>query len=367
MTDEIYMQKAIKLSLTGMGLVNPNPLAGAVIVKNNELIGEGYHALFGEAHAEVNAINNAVTNCTDATIYITLEPCSHHGKTPPCALKIIDSKIKRVVIGITDPNPLVSGKGIKLLKDAGIEVTIGVLSNEIMRLNEVFIYYITKRTPFVVMKTASTFDGKIATSIGESRWISGEESQKFVHNLRQQYSGIMVGINTVVSDDPELTVRHFMGKKKHPVKIIIDSTARISLKAKALIRRNGSKTILAVTSKAPSAKIKDLINIGTEVIVCPKTEQGVDLKYLMNELGKMSIDSVLLEGGATLNYSALEQGIVNKAISIVAPTIVGGQNSPTAVAGKGIEQLSNAIKINHLSAKTIGDDILLEGYFNENN
>ena len=362
MTDEFYMQKAIKLSLRGMGLVNPNPVVGTVIVNNNEIIGEGYHASFGEAHAEVMAINNATTDCKGATMYVTLEPCSHFGKTPPCALKIIDSKFSRVVIGIVDPNPLVSGNGIKLLKDAGIYVTTGVLSNEIKKINEVFINYITNKTPFVVMKTASTFDGKIATTSGDSRWISGEESRKFIHNLRQQYSGIMVGINTITNDDPKLNVRHFKGKKKHPVKIIIDSTARIPLNAKLLTSKNGAQTIIAVTDKATAIKIKDLINIGVKVIVCPHTEQGVDLKYLMNELGSMSIDSILLEGGGTLNYSALEKGIVNKIISIIAPKIVGGWDSPTTVAGKGIEQLSNAIKISHLSTKAIGDDIILEGY-----
>lgn len=362
MTDEFYMQKAIDLSLEGIGTVNPNPLVGAVIVKNNKIIGEGFHTSFGEAHAEVNAINNAEANCAGATIYVTLEPCSHHGKTPPCALKIIDSKFSRVVIGIIDPNPLVSGKGIKLLKDAGITVTTGVMSNEIKKLNEVFINYITKKTPFVVMKTASTLDGKIATTSGDSRWISGEESRKFVHNLRQQYSGIMVGINTVINDDPKLNIRHFNGKKKHPIKIIVDSSARIPLNAKVLTGKNGAQTIIAVTNMAPAAKIKDLIKIGAKVIVCPPTEQGADLKYLMIELGSMSIDSVLLEGGGTLNYSALEQGIVNKVISIIAPKIVGGYDSPTTVAGKGIEQLSNAIKIGNLSSKIIGDDIILEGY-----
>jgi len=362
MTDQYYMQKAIELSLRGIGMVNPNPLVGAVIVKNNEIIGEGYHASFGEAHAEVMAINNAKADCKGATMYVTLEPCSHFGKTPPCALKIIDFRFQKVVIGIIDPNPLVSGKGIQLLKEAGISVTTGVLSKEITKVNEVFINYITKKTPFVVMKTASTFDGKIATTSGDSRWISGKGSRKLVHRLRQQYSGIMVGIVTVLLDDPELNIRDFKGKKKNPIKIIVDSTARIPLNAKVLTSKNGAQTIIAVTNRAPEAKIKELIKIGAIVIVCPHTKQGVDLSYLMIELGKMSIDSILLEGGGTLNYSAITQGIVNKVINIIAPKIVGGVNSPTTVTGKGIEQLSNAIKIKDLSTEIIGDDILLEGY-----
>ncbi len=362
MTDQYYMQKAIELSLVGIGMVNPNPLVGAVIVKNNKIIGEGYHASFGEAHAEIIAINNATADCTGTTMYVTLEPCSHFGKTPPCALKIIDYKFDRVVIGIIDPNPLVSGKGIQLLKDAGIKVTTGVLSNKITKMNEVFINYITKKTPFVVMKTASTFDGKTATKSGDSKWISSEKSRKFVHQLRQQYSGIMVGINTIIVDDPELNVRDYNGQIKNPVKIIIDSNARIPINAKALTRNNDTQTIVAVTSKASKFKIEQLINIGAYVIVCPHTKQGVDLKYLMVQLGNISIDSILLEGGGTLNFSALKQGIVNKIITFIAPKIIGGANSPTPVTGNGIEQLSNAIKIKNLSSEIIGDDILLQGY-----
>lgn len=361
MTDEFFMQKAIALSLKGIGMVNPNPLVGAVIVKNNEIVGEGFHAAYGEAHAEMDAIDNAVADCNGATMYVTLEPCSHFGKTPPCALKIVDEKFARVVIGIIDPNPLVSGKGMQLLEDAGISVTAGVLSERIKKINEVFINYITRKIPFVVMKTASTLDGKTATVSGNSRWISGEASRKYVHKLRQQYSGIMVGINTVLNDDPELNIRHCDGMKKHPIKIIVDSNARIPLSAKVLNNKNGARTIVAVTNKAPASKIESIIGKGAKVIVCP-CSHGVDLKYLMIQLGNMSIDSILLEGGGRLNFSALKQGIVNKVINIVAPMIVGGFNSQTPVAGKGIGQLSNAIKIVDLTTKTIGDDIVLEGY-----
>lgn len=362
MTDHYFMQKAIDLSLRGIGMVNPNPLVGAVIVKNNSIIGEGFHESFGDAHAEVNAINNSTEDCNGATIYVTLEPCSHYGKTPPCSLKIIEKGFERVVIGMIDPNPLVSGKGIKMLENAGISVTTGILTVEIKKTNEVFINYITRKTPFVVMKTASTLDGKTATITGDTRWISGEESRKYVHHLRQQYSGIMVGINTIINDDPELNIRHFTGKKKNPVKIIIDSNARIPLNAKALNNINGDQTIIAVTDKAPEVNIENIVRKGAKVIVCPATEEGVNLEYLMMELGKLSIDSILLEGGGTLNYSALKQGIVNKVISIIATKIIGGSGSPTTVAGRGIERLKDAIKINNINTRMIGNDIVVEGY-----
>ena len=312
MTDQIFMQKAIDLSLNGIGLVNPNPLVGAVIVKNNKIIGQGFHEAFGQSHAEVNAINNATEDCKNATIYVTLEPCSHYGKTPPCALKIIEHGFKNVIIGMKDPNPLVAGRGIQLLKDAGINVETGILENEIKKINEVFVHYIINKTPFVVMKTASTFDGKIATISGNTKWISGNESQKFVHLLRQKYSGIMIGINTLINDNPQLNIRHLNGDIKNPTKIIIDSKAKTPLNSKILNSNDESKIIIAVTEKATQENIEKIEKKGAKVILCPTTKEGVDLKYLMKELGKLSIDSILLEGGGTLNFSALKQGIVKK-------------------------------------------------------
>jgi diaminohydroxyphosphoribosylaminopyrimidine deaminase/5-amino-6-(5-phosphoribosylamino)uracil reductase len=354
------MQKAIDLSLKGIGLVNPNPLVGAVIIKNNKIIGQGFHEAFGQDHAEVNAINNASEDCSGATIYVTLEPCSHYGKTPPCALKIIEHGFKNVIIGMRDPNPLVAGRGIQLLKDAGINVETGILENEIKKINEVFVHYIIHKTPFVVMKTASTFDGKIATKSGNTKWISGSESQKFVHELRHKYSGIMIGINTVINDNPQLNIRHLHGEIKNPTKIIIDSKAAIPLNSKIINNNDGSKIIIAVTEKATQENIEKIEKKGANIIVCPSTKEGVDLKYLMTELGKLSIDSILLEGGGTLNFSALKQGIVKKVINIIAPKIIGGANAPSPVDGSGIEDLSNSIKLKNLSSRMLGDDIVVE-------
>jgi diaminohydroxyphosphoribosylaminopyrimidine deaminase / 5-amino-6-(5-phosphoribosylamino)uracil reductase len=356
------MQKAIDLSLNGIGMVNPNPLVGAILVKNDKIIGKGYHAEYGKSHAEVNAIENADEDCSGATMFVTLEPCSHFGKTPPCALKIIEKKISKVVIGMLDPNPLVSGDGIKLLRNAGIEVSTGVLSDSIEKINEVFIHYITKKTPYVVMKTASTLDGKIATSKGHSRWISSLESRKYVHRLRMQYNGIMVGINTILIDDPELNIRHFKDVMRHPHKIIVDPIAQIPINAKVFNDNNGSKTIIAVTSQAPITNTDKLKSLGAIIITCPETEQGVDLIYLMKKLSELSIDSILLEGGGTLNYSALKSGIVSKVISFIAPKIVGGINAPTSVSGEGITNMDNAIKLENITTKLIADDIVIEGY-----
>ncbi len=364
MKDQYYMRRAIELSLKGTGFVNPNPLVGAVLVKNNKIIGEGYHAIYGGPHAEVNAIYNSSQDCSGATMYVTLEPCSHYGKTPPCALKIIENNISRVVIGMADPNPLVSGNGIKLLEDANIEVTTGILSKEIELINEVFIHYITNNAPFVVMKTASTLDGKIATSTGHSRWVSSGESRTYVHELRQRYSGIMAGINTILKDNPELNIRHLNGTVCHPHRIIVDSKARTPLQSKVLNKADDVKTFIAVTDDASKINIKNLKDQGAVTILCPKTEYGVDLNYLMKKLAEFSIDSILLEGGGILNYSAIHSGIVNKVISFIAPKIIGGKDAPTPVSGSGIKHMDEAIHLKSVRSHMIGDDVVIEGYLN---
>ncbi len=360
--DAFYMQMAIELAKNGMGFVNPNPLVGAVIVKNGIIVGKGWHEYFGGPHAEVNAIKDAGENTDGATIYVTLEPCSHYGKTPPCSLEIIKNKFSRVVIGSTDPNPLVAGRGTEMIRNAGIEVASGILENETRKLNEVFFKYIQTKTPFVVIKTAMSLDGKIATNTGDSRWISGEESRKTVHKLRNQYSGIMVGINTVIKDDPLLSVRNINGKTKNPVRIIVDSKARIPFEAKVINSPETAPVILAVTHQAPAAKINQLKKNGVGIIVCPEKNKRVDLKYLMRELGKQDIDSILLEGGGTLNFEALQEGIVDKMIVFIAPKIIGGTHALTPVEGEGIGRLSEAVELQKINIKQSGEDIMLEGY-----
>ncbi len=360
--DAFYMQQAIELSKNGMGFVNPNPLVGAVIVKENRVVGKGWHEYFGGPHAEVNAIREAGSETEGATIYVTLEPCSHYGKTPPCSLAIIQSKFARVVVGSVDPNPLVAGKGIEMIRQAGIEVQSGIMEKEVLELNEVFFKFIRTKLPFVVMKTAISLDGKIATATGDSHWISGEASRKRVHQLRNQYSAVMVGINTALKDDPLLNVRDVEGKSKNPVRIVVDSLARIPLQSKLLNTPEIAETIIAVTNHASESKINALKEKGATVFVCPEVKGRVDLSFLMKELATRDIDSILLEGGGTLNFEALRQGVVDKLIAFVAPKILGGKEALTSVEGTGFASLPEAVQIENLKAESSGEDIMITGY-----
>lgn len=359
--NEKYMELALTLALKGKGTVSPNPMVGAVIVKDGRIIGEGYHQRYGEGHAEVNAFKNASEDVKGATMYVTLEPCSHHGKTPPCAEKIVEKKIKKVVIGTLDPNPLVSGRGVKILQDAGIEVESGILNDKCIKINEIFMKYIVEKEPFVVMKSAMSLDGKIATSAGESKWITGEESRRNVHVLRKELSAIMVGVETVIKDDPELTCRIENGI--NPIRIVVDSTLRIPIDSKIIKTADKVKTIIATTKKAERNTIKILEDYGVQIIIADTNKEGrVDLKDLMKKLGEAKIDSILLEGGAKLNFSALEEGIVDKVQIYIAPKIIGGQNAKGPVGGLGIDKLEQAFKLKEITYKTVGEDILIEGY-----
>ena len=355
------MERALKLSKKAVGFVNPNPMVGAVIVKDNRIIGEGYHEYFGGAHAEVNAFKNAREDVAGATMYVTLEPCSHYGKTPPCADAIVRNKISKVVIGMIDPNPLVAGRGIEILRNNGIEVITGIMESEIKKTNEVFIKYIAKKQPFCIMKTAMTMDGKIATSTGDSKWISNEKSRAYVHELRHRVAGIMVGIGTVLKDDPQLTTRRD-GSSKNPIRIIIDSKARIPLEAKVLRCDENTKTIIITTELAEGTKIEAIKQKGAEVIVTPSKNNRVDLKHLMSVLGEAGIDSILLEGGSTLNYSALEEGIVDKVIAFISPKIFGGTSSKTPVGGVGVEQVKDSILLTDTEVTKFDEDIMIEAY-----
>lgn len=359
-THQKFMRKALELAKKGSGQVNPNPMVGAVIVKNGKIIGKGYHECFGGPHAEINAINNASTDVLGSTLYVTLEPCSHFGKTPPCTQSIIKNGIKEVVIGLTDPNPLVNGKGIKMLKSAGIQVIDGILEKEAKSLNALFLKYIQREEPFCIMKTAMTLDGKISTFTGDSKWISSKQSRSFVHELRHRYSGIMVGVNTVIKDNPKLNDRSEHIKKRNPIRIVVDSKGRTPMEAHVLTDRN--PTIIAVTKNALADFILMVKDQGKEVIVCPEKENKVDMKFLMRSLKKKGIDSILLEGGSTLNFTAINEGLVDKVVSFISPKIVGGENALTPVGGHGIEILKNAITLNIDKVTTIDDDILIEAY-----
>ena len=358
--DEVYMRMALDLARKGKGWTTPNPLVGAVIVKGGRVIGQGYHQKYGQPHAEVNAIASAKEDVTGATLYVTLEPCSHFGKTPPCSDLLIDKNIKRVVVGTLDPNPLVAGKGIERLRSNGIEVVTGVLEEESQKLNEIFIKYIVTKEPFVVMKNAMSLDGKIATVTGESQWISGESSRKQVHSLRHELAGIMVGIETIIKDDPQLTSRTL--NSRNPIRIVVDSQLRIPIASKVLTQQDKAKTIVATTRRANKEKLDTLKQMDIEVLVTKEKGGRVDLKELMKLLGAKGIDSILLEGGANLNFSALEEGIVDKIQSYIAPKIIGGKEAKTAVEGAGVHSLKNAFQIDRMTPVMVGEDLFVEGY-----
>lgn len=356
--ETVYMERALELAARGEGRVSPNPLVGAVIVKENRIIGEGWHEVYGGPHAEVNAVRNATADVSGATLYVTLEPCSHYGKTPPCAELIIGKGFARVVIAMADPNPLVAGQGIKMLCEAGIQVEVGLLGQGAARQNEVFLKYIVEKEPFVILKTAMTLDGKIATAQGKSKWITGPESRQYVHRLRNKVAGIMAGIGTVLTDDPSLTAR--VPEGVDPVRIIVDSSLRIPLTAKVL--NLPGHTIIATTRQSDPAKREILDTSGSaKVILADGPDGRVDLKFLMKQLGAQGIDSVLLEGGAELNWSMLKAGLVDRVMMFIAPKILGGARAVTPVGGDGFADLDLALELEDLSVQHFGADTLIEG------
>jgi diaminohydroxyphosphoribosylaminopyrimidine deaminase/5-amino-6-(5-phosphoribosylamino)uracil reductase len=353
------MQRALELAKRGIGRVNPNPLVGAVIVKDGEIIGEGYHECYGDNHAERNAVKNAIKPVEGSTIYVTLEPCAHYGKTPPCVDLIIEKKFKKVVIGMLDPNSLVAGKSIKKLKEHGIEVIVGVKEEECMKINEIFIKYITSKVPFVILKSGMSLDGKIATYTGKSKWITSEESRKDSQNLRNRVHSIMVGVNTVIADNPELTCR--INEEKKLIRIIVDTHLRIPMDSKVIINKD-KLTVVATSVNSNEKKKKELRDLGIKVIEVSEKKNKVDLKELMKALGSEGIDSILIEGGGTLNFSALEEKIVDKIIFYIAPRILGGEKSKSCIAGIGFSELKEAPNLKDISYRKIGEDLIVEGY-----
>jgi len=356
------MKRALKLAELGEGYTNPNPLVGAVIVKKGKIIGEGYHQMYGKNHAEVNAFINAAKDVKGAEIYVTLEPCSHYGKTPPCAERIVKEGISRVFIAMKDPNPLVAGRGIEILKKAGIEVKVGILEKEAEQINEIFLKYIKDKKPFCILKTAMTLDGKIATSTGDSKWISNEKSRRHVHKIRHKVSGIMVGIGTVIEDNPMLTARLKNKSGKDPHRIIVDSKGRIPSDSKILNLKSLAKTIIATTDKIPEEKITQLKEKGVEVIITPTKKEKVDLPYLFNYLGDKGIDSILVEGGSTLNESIIKENLVDKVVTFIAPKIIGGEKAKTPVSGEGFKYIKDAVELRNINVQTFDEDVMITGY-----
>jgi len=358
MTDSHYMTRALELAQLGGGWVNPNPQVGAVLVKESRVIGEGYHARFGGPHAERVTLEACAESPVGATLYVTLEPCCHTGKTPPCTEAITESGISKVVIGSDDPNPLVSGEGVKLLRDAGIEVVTGFLQNECDKINRIFFHYIKDKTPYVLAKYAMTVDGKIATYTGASQWITGEEARLDVQRLRDRYAAIMVGINTVLADDPLLTCRIEGGKD--PLRVIVDSSLRIPLDSQIVQTARDVPTLLATAADDP-VKRQQLEELGCGVLVLPTNENGLNLRSLFQILGQRGIDSVLIEGGPTVLGSAFDEGLVQAVSCYIAPKLFGGSSAPSPIGGKGVSTPDKAIKLHHITVKNFGDDLYIEG------
>ena len=357
LTDIEYMKMALELAGRGCGSVNPNPMVGAVIVKNGKIIGRGFHERYGEAHAERRALADCADPPEGATLYVTLEPCCHHGKTPPCTDAVIESGIRRVVVGSGDPNPLVAGRGIEILRQNGIEVTEGVLREECDRLNEVFFHFIKTGMPFVVMKYAMTMDGKIATYSGKSKWITGEAARRRVHSDRSRYTGIVVGVGTVLADDPMLDCRLVRGR--NPVRIICDTNLRTPLDSNVVRTANSQRTIIAACC-ADEARILPYRDAGCEILVLPESGGHVDLKALMAALGEMKIDGLLLEGGAALNWSALESGIVNRIQAYIAPKLFGGERAKSPIGGVGVDDPNAAFRLTAPAVTFLDGDLFLE-------
>jgi diaminohydroxyphosphoribosylaminopyrimidine deaminase/5-amino-6-(5-phosphoribosylamino)uracil reductase len=354
MNDELFIKRTLKLAATAAGLASPNPMVGAVLVKNGKIISEAYHKKSGTPHAEALVLSKAGEKAKDSTLYVNLEPCCHTDKrTPPCTKVIIESGVKKVVVGMIDPNPKVSGKGILELQKAGIDVITGILEDDAKGLNEFYIKHITTGKPFVILKVAMTLDGKIATPDGQSKWITGEKSRKLVHQLRSSVDAIMTAIGTVKADDPQLTARIKSGK--NPVRIVIDPTLEIP--ANARILQTPPDTI--IVTKMQSSKANYLEKSGIKFIFY---KVKLELNWLMKQLGETGITSLLIEGGSSINSHCLEEAIVDKVIFLIAPKIIGGKESFPAVGGKTYKKLEEAYRIKDTMIKRMGEDFLIQGY-----
>ncbi len=358
------MNEALRLAGRARGKTSPNPLVGAVLARNGRKIATGYHLRAGDPHAEVVALTKAGSDAKGSTLYVNLEPCCHYGKTPPCADLIVKTAIKRVVVGTVDPNPLVAGKGIALLRQAGIEVDVGVLEDRCKQLNEVYLKFITTGIPFVTLKLAQTLDGKIAAKSGDSKWITGEKARRFAHKLRAQTDVVLVGRGTVQKDDPELTVRGVKpARKDRPIRVILDSGLQISPSAK-VISSGSCETIVATTEAAPRAREKVLQNRGASIIRTRSHEGRVDIGELLKILGERGLTSVLVEGGAEVAWEFASRRLFDRAVLMIAPKILGGRESVPSVSGAGFSAISDAIELSIHSVRRLGGDILVMAYPN---
>lgn len=356
--DKKYMARALELAALGEGAVNPNPLVGAVVVKNNKVIGEGYHKKYGGPHAEVFALEMAGEEARGADIYVTLEPCSHYGKTPPCAKKIIEMGIKRCIIASLDPNPLVSGRGIKMLQEAGIEVITGVMDKEAKELNRVFMKYISEKTSYLFLKCGITLDGKIATKTGNSKWITNELAREKVQKLRNKYMGIMVGINTVIKDDPSLTARIENGRD--PYRIVIDPNLNISLESKFVNFQDGKSIVITSENNREKEKVSELEDRKVKLVYL----EGTDFKIsdILKKTGELGIDGILLEGGSYLISKAFEEKAIDGGEIFIAPKILGDEKAISFVKGFSVENIADGFELENVKINSYGNNVSMEFY-----
>lgn len=360
-TDTRFMRRALRLAARGAGRASPNPMVGAVIVAGGEIVGEGYHHGPGTAHAEIVALERAGDDrARGATMYLTLEPCTHYGRTPPCAPEVIAAALSRVVIASEDPNRKVAGAGVAALRQAGIEVEVGLMRDEENRLNEAYRRYIRIGQPFVTLKIAMSLDGKIATRTGESRWITGERARLEAHRMRRDADAVLVGVGTVIADDPALTVRHVRARRQ-PLCVVADSKARTPPGAKVCAGER--PPLIAVTMEAAPRDVQALREAGAEVLVFPHRDGKVDLAALLQELGERDVASVLVEGGGELIASLIERDLADKLVVFIAPKIIGGAEAPTAVEGTGVAAIEQAWPLHDVRCRRIGEDLMVEGYF----
>ena len=356
------MREALRLAARARGRTHPNPMVGALVVRGGRIVGQGYHRKAGGPHAEVLALQAAGSLAHGGTLYVSLEPCCHFGRTPPCTEAILSAGIREAVIGMRDPNPLVSGGGIRALRRAGVRVRTGLLEEECRRLNEDFCHYIRTGRPFVILKSALSLDGKIATSSGESRWISSPQSRSHTHRLRERADAILVGIGTILADDPSLTARPPGGRARDPLRVILDSRLKIPLTAKILNVHSKADTILATTRHSSPRRRAEVAAKGVEVLVLREVQEGVSLKDLLRVLGRRGIVSLLIEGGAKVSGEALRAGVVNKVIYYLAPILIGGERAPGAIGGEGVHRLADAYRLRDVRTSRLGPDLLVEGY-----
>jgi len=357
MNDERWMQQALDLAELGLGTVNPNPLVGAIVVKDGHVVGRGAHREFGGPHAEAFALDEAGDRARGATLYVTLEPCCHHGKTPPCTDRILAAGIRCVVYAIDDPNPQVCGKGAGILRAAGLEVRSGVLKDAAETQNEIFLTFTRRGTPFVELKLAMSLDGRIASKTGDAKWITGEASREQGHRLRRKHSAIVVGVETVLRDDPRLNVRHVDGKD--PVPIVLDSSGRIPLSSKLL---QAPSSAIVATCAMPEAIQQEIEAMGARVWRLPAEDDRVSIPALLKRMADASLDSLLVEGGGEVAAAFLEAGAVDKVSFFYAPILVGGRDAVPAIGGTGVDRIADALRLERVTTRRLGEDLYLTGY-----